>query len=234
MYCLAQKGYKAGNIVVGNSVYSLGIVRGISTGFKSILGGELQHITELIEEGREKAYKRLEQEAAALGATGVTSELIFHSNNIEFLSIGSAVHAEDLNKTVQFTTSANGQELFCQLDVGYKPMCFTFGNVAYSMGVGRGIMGSLKTFQRGEIKEYSDMFNETRHLALKRILAHAFDRKANAVLGIKTTILPFVGTNEMLMVGTASRHPDIDVRDASEVISSDLTNVEIPLCQPSL
>ncbi len=227
IYCLAQKGYTPGNIVVGNSVYSLGLLRTVGAGVKSILGGELIDVTKLIEEGREAAYKRMVHEATtgnATGITGVTSELIFHSGNIEFLSIGSLVHATDTGMKSQFTTSANGQELYAQLDANYKPICFAFGNVAYAMGVGRGLVGMFKMLARGEIKEYSDMFNHTRHLALERIIAHAKQHNANAVLGINTTIIPFIGINEMLMIGTASRSNIISSQD---VITSDLTNIEM-------
>jgi len=230
IYCLDQKGFTPGNIVVGNSVYSLGLLRSIGTGFKSMLGGELEQVTKLIEEGREAAYKRMVNEANtanATGITGVTSELIFHSGNIEFLSIGSLIHATDSSIKTQFTTSADGQELFAQLDAGYKPICFAFGNVAYSMGLGRGIVGAFKTLGRGEIKEYSDMFNHTRHLALERIIAHAKQHNANAVLGINTTILPFVGTNEMLMIGTASHSTQLPAQSTQEIVTSDLTNIEM-------
>ncbi len=230
IYCLSLKGYQPGNIVVGNSVHSLGFVGSIRSTFRSIIGGELQQITSLIEEGRETAYKRMEREAAANGATGitgVTSELIFHGGNIEFLSIGSAVHAIDSADKSNFSTSDNGQHLYAQLDAGFKPVCFAFGNVAYAMGVGRGITGSFKTLARGEIREYSDMFNHTRHLALERIIAHAQQLKANSVMGIHTTILPFGGVSEMLMIGTASRYKELPAGLENMVLTSDMTNVEM-------
>lgn len=110
IYCLQLKGFTPGNIVVGNSVYSLGLLRSIGTGVKSIIGGELQHVTKLIEEGREIAYQRMLKEAQtakATGITGVSSELIFHGSNIEFLSIGSMVFANS-SATNQFSTAANG------------------------------------------------------------------------------------------------------------------------------
>ena len=72
-------------------------------------------IARLIEDGRKTAYKRMLQEAQTHGAvriTRVTSELIFHGSNIEFLSIGSAVHALDETKTSTFSTSADGQERY--------------------------------------------------------------------------------------------------------------------------
>src|SRR5258708_37827959 len=78
IYCLAQKGWAPGNIVVGNSVHSLGVVRGVTSGFRTLAGGEITSITELISDGRHAAIKRLEDEATSHGAhglTGVTSDL---------------------------------------------------------------------------------------------------------------------------------------------------------------
>ena len=72
-----------------------------------------------------------------------------------------------------FSTSGDGQELYCQLDAGYVPIQFVFGNVAYSIGLGGGLLGGLKSLGRGEIKQFSDIFNATRHLALERIVHEA-------------------------------------------------------------
>ncbi len=230
IFCLEKKGFTPGNIVVGNSVHSLGFLGSVGSGFKAIFGGEILQITRLIEEGRATAYKRMSIEAesyAASGITGVTSQLISHGSNIEFLSIGSAVHAQDKTKDTKFSTSADGQELYAQLDSGYQPICFAFGNTAYSMGIGRGILGGLKTLARGEIKEYSDIFNHTRHLALQRIIAHAKEHNADAVLGIQTSILAFGGVSEMLMIGTASRATHASSEEAKDIVSSDMTNIEM-------
>jgi uncharacterized protein YbjQ (UPF0145 family) len=94
IFCLAQQGYTPGNIVIGNSVYSLGVLRSLASGVRALLGGEVVQFTQLIQDGRAAAYQRLLNEAQntkASGVTGVTSEVIFHGSNIEFLSIGSAV-----------------------------------------------------------------------------------------------------------------------------------------------
>ena len=230
IFCLAKKNYTPGSLVVGNSVHSLGMMRTVGSGLKAMLGGELTQITKLIEEGRETAYKRMLQEAVvnkASGITGVTSQLIVHGSNVEFLSIGSVIHSNDDTETHKFSTSDDGQELYAQLDAGFQPICFAFGNVAYSMGVARGLLGGLKTLGRGEIKEYSDMFNHTRHLALNRIMDHAKQYKANAVLGIRTTILPFGGVNEMLMIGTASYNSQLTTNAGVEVVTSDMTKIEM-------
>ena len=232
MYCLDEIGYKAGDLVVGNSVHALGFGRSIGSGFKTITGGEVTQFTNLIEEGRAAALKRMEQEATdrgAVGITGVTSEIIFHGGNIEFLSVGSSLHTKGntgSKETLQFSTSTDGQDMYAQIDSGYHPVKFVFGNVAYSIGITSGIIGTFKTLARGEIKEFSDIFNKTRHLALERIIKEAKDVGANSVVGIETTILPFgmSGVKEMLMIGTASKN---EALPAGDVVTSDLTQQEM-------
>ncbi len=233
LYCLKEKGYDPGNLVIGNSVFALGFVGGIASGLKTLGGGEVHEITEIIREGRALAYMRMVEEArrhVGVGVTGVASQLIFHSANIEYLSIGSAVHAaagDPPNTDHLWSTSANGQELYCQLDCGFEPLQFVFGNVAYSIGVGGGIMGALRSLKSGEVIEYSNMLNHTRHLALERITSEAKAAGANAVLGINTLITPISGMQEMLMTGTASHNADLPAMFTDTPITSDLTNEEM-------
>jgi uncharacterized protein YbjQ (UPF0145 family) len=228
IYCLAQKGWAPGEIVVGNSVYSLGFVRGLTSGFQTLAGGELTSVTELISDGRHAAIRRMEEEAQrhqAHGLTGVTSELKRVSGLMEFLAIGSSVKARD-HAGPFFTTACSGQDLYCQLDAGYEPRHFVIGNVAYALGVGRGIMGALRGFAGGEVKQFSDMYNRTRHMALERIENEARERGANAVVDILTHIVPFgPGVKEMLMIGTASHHPALG--NPTRPITSELTGEEL-------
>jgi uncharacterized protein YbjQ (UPF0145 family) len=125
------------------------------------------------------------------------------------------------------TTSSNGQELFCLVDAGYAPKSFVIGNVAYSIGVGGGFFGALKSLGRGEIREYSDILNVTRHMALARIVAEARNAGANAVTGIETRIMPYKGVHEMLMLGTAAHHPGLPPSALHEPVTSDLTCEEM-------
>jgi uncharacterized protein YbjQ (UPF0145 family) len=232
IYCLAQKGYNPGNIVVGNSVHSLGLVRGITSGLKTLSGGEIGSITQLIVDGRHAAIKRLEQEAKDEGdggLTGVTSDLRKLGNLMEFIAIGSSVRSVT-NSGSFFSTACTGQDLFCQIDSGYEPRHFVIGNVAYALGLGRGIIGGLKVLaRRGEVKEFSDMYNHTRHLALERLEAEAAERGCNAVVDIITKILSFgPGVREMLMVGTGSNNPALGqpkIPYTSELTGEELWNL---------
>jgi uncharacterized protein YbjQ (UPF0145 family) len=231
MYCLHLKGFAPGELVVGNSVYSMGFGGALNAGVQTMVGGEVKPVTQVIHDGREQALKRMIQEAEhqqSVGITGVSSEIIQQAGTAEFLSIGSCIHHEgQMVEKLAFSTSADGQELYCQLDAGFMPIKFVFGNVAYSIGIGGGIAGAFRSMARGEVKEYSDIFNETRHLALWRITEEARQAGANAVVGIQTTILPFGGMQEMVMIGTASRHAALSEEFKMRPITSDLTNEEM-------
>ncbi len=235
LYCLKEKGFEPGNLVVGNSVFALGLIGGLASGWKTFGGGEVHEVTEIIREGRQQAYMRMVEEArrhVGSGVTGVTSELIFHVSNIEYLSIGSAVHRlgdkSSLGSSHElFSTAANGQELYCQLDCGFEPVQFVFGNVAYAMGVGSSLTGMLRSLKSGEVIEFSSMLNKTRHMALERIVKEAREAGANAVLGIKTEITSISGIQEMLMTGTASHNPKLPDDATENPITSDLTNEEM-------
>lgn len=215
MYCLNLIGYLPGNLVVGNSVFAMGLIGGIGSNIRTVVGGEISQVTNMIAEGRRLSLSRFSQEltqSGGSGATGVTSELIMHPGNIEFLTVGSAVHRADGTGSGAYSSSADGQELFCQWDAGYQPVSFVFGNVAYSIGVAKGILGGLRQLAKGEVKQYSDIFNKTRNVALSRIVQEAKSLNANSVVGIRTTILP-VGTSgvqEMIMIGSASYNPQIE------------------------
>ncbi len=233
LYCLDQKGYAPGNIVVGNSVFSLGFLGSLGSGIKTFIGGEVTQVTNVIHEGRLESFQRLQNEAkkhGSRGITGVSSTIVQHGPNIEFLSIGSALHTKGVEsaENYKFSTSADGQELYCQLDCGFQPISFAFGNVAYALGLGGGLFGMLRSLGRGEITEFSQVFNNTRHLALQRIVEDARGVGANAVVGIKTSILPFQGgVVEMLMIGTASYHENLPALHTKSPITSDLTNEEM-------
>ena len=233
MYCASLLGYHPGNLLVGNSVFSMGFIGSVGSSLRTLAGGEIKQFTDMIAEGRRLSLQRFEQELnqeSGAGATGVTSELIFHPGNVEFLTVGSTIHHNSGAAQGTFSTSADAQELFCQWDAGYQPVNFVFGNVAYSIGIGRGITGAFRQLAKGEVRQYSDIFNTTRNLALQRIEQEARSLGANSVVGIRTSIVPIAGSGvqEMVMIGTASHNPQIaSVAGAvNGVTSSDLTAEE--------
>ena len=228
IYCLALKSMNPGELVVGNSVNSMGFLGGLGAGVRNLLGGEVPQVTEAITAGRSSAYNRMVAEAKqakANGVVGVTSELRNFQGSTEFLFVGSGVHTQSGGGF--FTTAGSAQELYCHMDAGYEPVAHAFGNIAYSVGVGGGFLGALKSLQRGEIAEYSNIFNHTRHHALDRLVQQAKADKCNAVVGIRTHIMPWMGLHEMVMTGTAARHASLPREADASPFTSDLTGEEL-------
>lgn len=60
-------------LVKGSTIQSKNIGRDISQGFKTIVGGELKAYTQMMNEARELATKRMVEEAQGLGADAVVN-----------------------------------------------------------------------------------------------------------------------------------------------------------------
>lgn len=82
-------------LVKGNVVQSKNIGKDIGAGFKTLVGGELRGYTEMLQEARQIATKRMVDEAEALGADAVIN-VTFSSAAImqgaaEVIAYGTAV-----------------------------------------------------------------------------------------------------------------------------------------------
>ncbi len=231
IYCMALKDYAPGEIAVGNSVNSMGFLGAMVSGFRNMAGGEIEPVTEAIEAGRLAAFNRMSEEAKATGAAGVTgvvSELKDFAGNTEFLFVGTGLMNRGKAPDRPFFTSAgSAQELYCHMDAGYQPLHHVFGNIAYSPGIGGSLAAGFKSMVRGEIAEYSNIFNSTRHKALERIVNQAKACGANSVVGIRTTIAFWHGAHEMLMTGTAAHNPALPSEYLNAPVTSDLTGEEL-------
>jgi uncharacterized protein YbjQ (UPF0145 family) len=228
IYCMRLKGLVPSGVVIGNSIQSMGFLGGVRSAFRGILGGEIPDVTHMIHEGRAAAYARMRAEAdreQVHGVVGVTSELRNLGGNSEFLFVGSGVSGGA--GTPKFTSAGDAQELYCHMDCGYDPREFVFGNIAYSVGAVGGITGTLRTLVRGEIKEFSDVFNQTRHHALDRLVSHARASRANAVVGVRTNVLHFAGFHEMYLSGTAAFNAVLPQECSAAPVTSDMTGEEL-------
>src|SRR3954471_16733000 len=135
MFCLNLKGYSPGELVIGNSVFSMGFGGALTAIGRGLLGGEVTEITNIIHEGRIEAFDRMAAEAekhGGVGITGVSNDLRTFHGHSEFLSVASTLHRDSpegaqRHENIEFSTSADGQELYCQLDAGFTPVKFVFG-----------------------------------------------------------------------------------------------------------
>ena len=78
------------------------------------------------------------------------------------------------------------------------------GTVVQSKNLGRDFMAGMKTLVGGEITSYTDMLNEARQIAVKRMVDEANALEADAVIGIRYGSAQMMqGAAEVLAYGTA-------------------------------
>ncbi len=86
----------------------------------------------------------------------------------------------------------------------YEALGIVKGAVVYSKNFGRDFMAGLKTLIGGEIAGYTEMLNEARQIATKRMVDEAEGLGADAVVGIRygsATVMQ--GAAEIVAYGTA-------------------------------
>jgi len=78
------------------------------------------------------------------------------------------------------------------------------GNVIRAKHIGKDITALLRHVVGGEIKEYTEMMNDSRDIAFKRMIEDAVGLDADAIVGVRfTTSMVMAGASEILIYGTA-------------------------------
>lgn len=86
----------------------------------------------------------------------------------------------------------------------YKAMGLVKGTMIQSKHIGRDIGNMLKSVVGGELRGYSEMLNEARAIATKRMVQEAAGMDADAIVNIRyTTSAVMQGAAEILVYGTA-------------------------------
>jgi len=91
----------------------------------------------------------------------------------------------------------------------YEVLGLVKGTVVQTKNVGRDFMAGMKTLVGGEIVGYTEMLNEARQIATKRMVDEAEQLGADAVIGIKFgSSMVMQGAAEILAYGTAVKFID--------------------------
>jgi uncharacterized protein YbjQ (UPF0145 family) len=79
------------------------------------------------------------------------------------------------------------------------------GIVVRATGIGRGFIGGIKSIAGGNIEEFTVVCEEARREAFNRMVQHAVEIGADAVIGMRYDATEFGqgGTTEVLAYGTA-------------------------------
>ncbi len=70
---ISGKNFEMLGLVKGSTIQSKNIGRDISQGFKTLVGGELKAYTEMMNEARDLATRRMVEEAEKLGADAIVN-----------------------------------------------------------------------------------------------------------------------------------------------------------------
>lgn len=86
----------------------------------------------------------------------------------------------------------------------YELVGLVKGSMIQSKHLGRDIGSALKSLVGGELRGYSEMLNEARAIATKRMMEEASALHADAVVNVRyTTSAVMQGAAEILVYGTA-------------------------------
>lgn len=86
----------------------------------------------------------------------------------------------------------------------YEVLGLVKGSVVQSKNVGKDIMAGFKTIIGGELKSYTEMMNEARSLATKRMVMNAEEMGADAVVTMRyASSAVMAGAAEVMAYGTA-------------------------------
>ena len=97
------------------------------------------------------------------------------------------------------------------LSIEYIPGCediealgMVKGTVVQTKNIGRDFMAGMKTLVGGEIVGYTEMLNEARQIAVKRMVDEAKALDADAIIGVKYGSSQVMsGAAEVIAYGTA-------------------------------
>lgn len=80
------------------------------------------------------------------------------------------------------------------------------GSTVHSKNIGRDILSGLKTLVGGEIVDYTNMMNEARAIATKRMVEEAQQLGADAIVNVRYASSSIMqGAAEIIAYGTAVR-----------------------------
>lgn len=196
-YLLSREaGYESLALVMGTAFYKVSFW-GYFGSYQSFTG-ELSALTDAQLAARELAISRMRAEAALLGATGVVGVRLttrgydWSSRTVEFTAIGTAIRVPNrVSDRQPFTSDLSGQEFWQLHQAGYWPKGLVFGLCSYyvhtnwstrSMTTG-GFFGRGSSTNQ-EVPQYTQGFQQARHLAVSRLTEDIRKLGAEGAIGM--------------------------------------------------
>ena len=190
---LEQLGVKPLGLVMGSSIYHVGIQYG-----NFYQNQELDYLTQAMYHARELAMTRMEEEAAVLGADGIVGVRLnvnaysWAEAALEFTALGTAIKAREGERYhtahgKPFTSDLSAQDFYKLFQAGYVPAELVLGNCVYHVAH-QGFLQALRTVGVNvELANYTQAIYDARELAMGRMQAEAEAHGAQGVVGMRIT-----------------------------------------------
>jgi len=86
-----------------------------------------------------------------------------------------------------------------------RTLGLSWGLIVRSVGLAKGLTGTVRSLKAGEVREFTDVVDQARHTALERLVDHAQQLGGNAVLGVRFDSSDLGnGLAEIVAYGTAA------------------------------
>jgi uncharacterized protein YbjQ (UPF0145 family) len=227
----AAAGFRPEGLVFGCSVFHAGTRPRLPT-----QSSEITSLTQALYTARQDAMRRMEDEARALGASGVVgvrlslSTADWSRKSVDFIAVGSAVTAADgadwsAPDGTPFTSDLSGREFWTLIHSGFRPLGFVMGTCVYHVGR-RGPADALRqTAHNTELQTQTQALYSARELAMTRMQEEGSLLGATGIIGSRISESTQVWQHrliEFLAIGTAiaplpTPHPPSRPRTAVSV-----------------
>jgi uncharacterized protein YbjQ (UPF0145 family) len=205
-------GFRPEGLVFGCSVFHAGTMPR-----RPKQNAEVAPLSQALYTARQDAIRRMEDEADALGASGVVGvRLTLHTadwtrKSVDFIAVGTAVTAIDgsdwrVHDGTPFTSDLSGREFWTLSQSGYRPLGLVMGTCVYHVGRRGGTTALRQTERNMELQGQTEALYTARELAMTRMQEEGSRLGATGVIGSRISESSHVWQHrliEFLAIGTA-------------------------------
>jgi uncharacterized protein YbjQ (UPF0145 family) len=178
---------------------------------------EVDALSQALYTARLDAVRRMEDEADALGASGIVgvrltiSTTDWSRKSVDFIAVGTAVTANDggdwrTKDGTPFTSDLSGQGFWTLTRAGYRPLGFVMGTCVYHVGRRQVRSAVTQTGRSLELESQTQALYTARELAMTRMQDEAKRLGATGIIGSRISESSQVWPHrliEFLAIGTA-------------------------------
>jgi uncharacterized protein YbjQ (UPF0145 family) len=205
-------GFAAHGLVFGCSVFHAG-----TRPRRRSQSSEVESLSQALYTARQDAVRRMEDEAAALNASGVVGVRLTLSTadwtrkSVDFIAVGTAVTAIDgsdwrTSDGTPFTSDLSGRDFWTLTRAGYRPLGFVLGTCVYHVGHRRVPTAIRQMGRNVELRTQTQALYSARELAMTRMQEEGARLGASGMIGSRISESSQVWRNrfiEFLAIGTA-------------------------------